>query len=178
MCVVNKKFELLEFVFDSVYVDLQCAEISLTFTAGSVCLCCVCSHVIVFGLSVGLSWYSMWMRGLPWLWYVYCCLCCVCVCMLGECDGDGNAGVGDGRGVVMVSSGHMGNIRGSGIVSSAADVLWMCVVRGMRGVGRVSEMCRIVFYQSCGDIGSVKCMSVFGLQWCGWCRWGGDRGLD
>ena len=23
MCVVNKKFELLEFVFDSVYVDLQ-----------------------------------------------------------------------------------------------------------------------------------------------------------
>ena len=29
MCVVNKQFELLEFVFDSVYVDLQ-YEISLT----------------------------------------------------------------------------------------------------------------------------------------------------
>ena len=37
LCVVNKQFELLEFVFDSVYVDLQYDEISLTFTAGSVC---------------------------------------------------------------------------------------------------------------------------------------------
>ena len=41
MCVVNKQFELLEFVVDSVYVDLQYDEISLTFTAGSVSLCCV-----------------------------------------------------------------------------------------------------------------------------------------
>ena len=36
MCVVNKQFELLEFVSESVYVDLQYDEISLTFTAGSV----------------------------------------------------------------------------------------------------------------------------------------------
>ena len=36
MCFVNKQFELLEFVFDSVYVDLQYDEISLIFTAGSV----------------------------------------------------------------------------------------------------------------------------------------------
>ena len=43
MCVVNKQFELLEFVFESVYVDLQYDEISLTFTAGS----------------VWLSWYPM-----------------------------------------------------------------------------------------------------------------------
>ena len=35
MCV-NRQFELLKFVFDSVYVDLQYDEISLTFTAGSV----------------------------------------------------------------------------------------------------------------------------------------------
>ena len=49
MCVVNKQFELREFVFDSVYVDLQYDEISLIFTAGSVSLCCVCSHVVVFG---------------------------------------------------------------------------------------------------------------------------------
>ena len=34
MCVVNKQFELLEFVSESVYVDLQYDEISLTFTAG------------------------------------------------------------------------------------------------------------------------------------------------
>ena len=46
MCVVNKQFELLEFVFDSVYVDLQYDEITLTFTTGSVYLCCVCGHVV------------------------------------------------------------------------------------------------------------------------------------
>ena len=64
MCVVNKQFELLELVFDSVYVDLEYDEISLTFTAGSVSLCCVYSHVVVFGLSVRLSWYPIWMRWL------------------------------------------------------------------------------------------------------------------
>ena len=35
----------------------------------------------------------------------------------------------------------MSGTRGSGIVSSAADVLWMNVVRVMRGVGGVCEMC-------------------------------------
>ena len=59
VCVVNKNFGLLEFVFDSVYVDLQYDEISLTFTAGSVCLCGVCSPVVVLDLSVRLSWYPM-----------------------------------------------------------------------------------------------------------------------
>ena len=54
MCVVNKQFELLEFVSESVYVDLQYDEISLTFTAGPVCLCgvsgrpwSVCEVVVV-----------------------------------------------------------------------------------------------------------------------------------
>ena len=47
------------------------------------------------------------------------------VCMLRECDGDANAGV------VVVSAGHVGATRGSGIVSSAADVIGMSVVRGM-----------------------------------------------
>ena len=59
MCVVSKQFELLEFVSESVYVDLQYDEISLTFTAGYVCLCGVCSPVVVLGLSVRLLWYSM-----------------------------------------------------------------------------------------------------------------------
>ena len=54
MCVVNKQFELLEFVFDSVYVDLQYDEIYLPFTAGYVCLCGVRSHVVVLGLFVRL----------------------------------------------------------------------------------------------------------------------------
>ena len=41
MCIMNKQFELLELVFNSVYVDLQYDEISRTFTAGSVSLYCV-----------------------------------------------------------------------------------------------------------------------------------------
>ena len=41
----------------------------------------------------------------------------------------------------MVSAGHVGGIRGSGIVSSTTDVLWMSVVCGMRGVGGVCEKC-------------------------------------
>ena len=51
MYVVNKQFELLEFVFYSVYVDPQ-YEISLTFTAEYVC----CHVVVVLGLSVRLSY--------------------------------------------------------------------------------------------------------------------------
>ena len=65
MCVVDKQVELLEFVFDSVHVYLQYDEISLTFTAGSMSLCCVCSFVVVFGPSVVmLPWYPMWIRWL------------------------------------------------------------------------------------------------------------------
>ena len=64
MCVMNKQFELLEFVFDSVYVDQQYDEMYLTFTDGSVCWCSACSPVVVLGLSVRSSWYPMWMRWL------------------------------------------------------------------------------------------------------------------
>ena len=41
----------------------------------------------------------------------------------------------------MVSAWHVGGTRGSDIVSSAAEVLWMSLVRGMRGVGGICEMC-------------------------------------
>ena len=41
----------------------------------------------------------------------------------------------------MVSAGHVAGTRGSGIVSDAVNVLWMSVVRGMRGVVEVCEMC-------------------------------------
>ena len=64
MWVHNKQFEFLEFVFDSFDVDRHYDEIYLTSTAGSVSLWCVCSHVVVFGLSVRLSWFPMWMRWL------------------------------------------------------------------------------------------------------------------
>ena len=45
--------------------------------------------------------------------------------------------------MVVVSAGHeyVGGTRGSGNVSSAADVLEMSVVRGMRGVVVVCEIC-------------------------------------
>ena len=55
MCVVNKQFELLEFVSESVYVDLQYDEISFTFTAGPVCWCGVSNPVAVLGMCVRLS---------------------------------------------------------------------------------------------------------------------------
>ena len=59
--------------------------------------------------------------------------------MMRECEGDGIAEV------VVVSAGHVGDTRGSGIVSSAADVLWMSVVRGIRGVSEVCEICMCLF---------------------------------
>ena len=59
MWVVHKQFEVLEFVFDSVYVDLQYDEIYLIFDSVYVCLCGVCSRVVVLDLSVSLSWYTM-----------------------------------------------------------------------------------------------------------------------
>ena len=52
MCVVIKQFELLRFVSESVYVDLQYDEISLFY-------CWVCVVLVVLGLFVGLSWYPM-----------------------------------------------------------------------------------------------------------------------
>ena len=55
MYVVNKQFELHKLISESVYVDLQYDEISLTFTAGHVCLCAVSSPVVVLGLFVRLS---------------------------------------------------------------------------------------------------------------------------
>ena len=46
---------------------------------------------------------------------------------------------------VSLSAWNVGATRGSGIVSSAADVLWMSVVRGMRGVGEVCDMCTYTY---------------------------------
>ena len=57
----------------------------------------------------------------------------------------------------MVSAGHVGRTRGSGIVSSAADVLWMSVMRGMRGVGGVCEMCMCLTRSGVGGEGVSGC---------------------
>ena len=43
--------------------------------------------------------------------------------------------------MVVVSACQMGVTRGSDIVCSSADVLWMSVVRGVRTVGGICEMC-------------------------------------
>ena len=93
----------------------------------------------------------------------------------------------------MVSAGHVGGTRSSGIVSSASDVLWMSVVHGIGGVGGVCEMCiwlarggvggegvsRLEDWvwalpKSCWNRGSVGRVSVFCLRWC---RWGVGREL-
>ena len=55
--------------------------------------------------------------------------------------------------MVVVSEGHVGGICAPGIVSSAADVLGMSVVQGIR-VGEVCEMC-----MAQGGIGGE------GVQW-------------
>ena len=130
MCVVNKQFELLGFVFDSVYLNLLYDEICLTFTAGYVSLCDVCSRL----------WSVCEVVVVPYVdavvaVTVMCVLLFVLhVCMLEECgcEGNRNAGVWDGGAVVVVSAGNVDGTCDSGIVSSAAGVL------GMR---RVSEMC-------------------------------------
>ena len=44
----------------------------------------------------------------------------------------------------MVGAGHVGGTRGSCIVSSAPDVLWM------RGVGEVCEMCMCLAWVESG----------------------------
>ena len=78
-----------------------------------------------------------------------------------------------------MSACHVCGTCGSGIVSSAADVPWMSVVRGMGGVGGVCKICMGLddmigfgLYQSCGIRGSVGRVCVFGLRCCGWgvCR--------
>ena len=91
----------------------------------------------------------------------------------------------------------MGGICGSGIVSSAADVLGMSVVRGVRGVGGVCDMCmclalaaleergewmrglglgftdpvgtgRVLNVCLCLGCGGVGVGDLRGLRWC-WC---------
>ena len=90
-----------------------------------------------------------------------------------------------------MSAGNMRGTRSSGIVSCAADVLWMSMVRGMRGVGGVcgsgrhgwrgwcvDERIGVVLYQFCGNRWNVGRVSVFGLRWCGWCKECLDQGLE
>ena len=105
--------------------------------------------------------------------------------------------MGDGGSVVRVSEGHddEGGRRGSGSVSSAADVLGKSVVHGMRGVGVVCEMCIYLardivggerdkcirglglrFIKHVGNRVSVGRVYVFEVRWCGWCRW--EAGLE
>ena len=68
-------------------------------------------------------------------------------------EGDGNVGMGDGGGAVVVSAGHVGGTRGSGIVSSSPYVLKMSVVCRMRGVGGVCEMCMCLAWGGLGRDG-------------------------
>ena len=88
----------------------------LTFTAGSVCLCGVCRHVVVY--EVFLVPYVVVTVGevisvvavgevisVVAVTVVYVLLVLLDVSMLGECDCEGNVGVGDAGGVVAESAG-------------------------------------------------------------------------
>ena len=90
-------------------------------------------------ISACVSWISSLSSSSLFLIPFVCCDCdaftVVCVaCVYAErvwwCEVDGNAGVGVAEVWLWLSAGHVGGTRGSGIVSSAADVLWMSVVRG------------------------------------------------
>ena len=114
------------------------------------------------------------------------------VSMLRECKGVRVTAIivwGTGHGVVVVSAEneYVVGTRSSGIMSSAADVLGMSVVRGMRGVGGV---CEILMCLARGSVGGEWCEWIrrlgltnpvatggvldvcLCLRWCGWCRWG------
>ena len=188
MCVVNKQLELLEYVFEPVYVDLQYDEIYLTFTAGSVCLCGVCIPAVVHGLSARLRVTLSCGCG--------CCgdrdactavcVACVYAAKMSWCEDDGNVSVGSGGGVVAVSA-YMAGTRGSGVLSSAGDVPETSVVRC---AGGVCDMCKCLARGGVGGVGGewvtglglgltnsggtwgeMGYVSVFWLRWCGWC-WG------
>ena len=152
MCVVNEQFELLKFVFDSVYVDMQYDENSLTFTAGSVCLSGVYS-----------PWYVSEVVVVPYV-VVTVMLVLLSVLHLGtlrECEGNGNAGVWSGRGVAAVSA-YMGCTRGSGDFSSADDVLEISVVRG---VGGVCDMYICFTWGGLGGVGGERIGFEFYQAW-------------
>ena len=83
MCVVNKQFELLEFVSESVYVDLQYDEISLTFTAGPVCLCGVSSPWSVCEVVV----VPYVVRAVVAVTVMHVLLFVLHMCVLWECEG-------------------------------------------------------------------------------------------
>ena len=61
MCVVNKQYELLEFVLTPFMLTCSMMQFLSLLLLG-MCPCVV--SVVVFCLSVRLSWYHMWMRWL------------------------------------------------------------------------------------------------------------------
>ena len=115
------------------------------------------------------------------------------MCMLRGCEAARLTAmlVWGGGAVVLVSAGHVGGTRCSCIVSSAADVLVMSVMRGMTGVGRVYEvwMCLIrprrrglglgftdpvvtgglldvCLCLGCGGVGGEVIQGSVGMGWC------------
>ena len=87
MCVVNKLFELLEFIFNFVYVDVKYNEISLNFTAGCLCLS---GDVVVLGLS--MSFFVPYVSAMGAVTVMRVLLFVLYVCMLRGWEDDGNAG--------------------------------------------------------------------------------------
>ena len=96
---------------------------------------------VVLGLSVKLSWYPMlWVGAVVAVTVMHVllfCVACVYAVRLLGCERDGNSDVGSGGGVVAMSA-YMSGRSGSGVLSSAGEVIEMSVVIG---VGEVCDMC-------------------------------------
>ena len=78
MCVEIKQFELLEFVFNSVYVELKYRFLSLLLLG----LCGGCSHVVVQSVCEVAS--VPYVVGALVVVTVCSCLCWMLVCWCGE----------------------------------------------------------------------------------------------
>ena len=90
-------------LFNSVYVDLQYNEISLIFTIGYVCLCGVCSHVVIFNMPVRLFWCGECRGCGDSDTCAVDCIGCEYTVRVRKCEDDINVGVENRGGVVAVS---------------------------------------------------------------------------
>ena len=131
-----------------------------------VCVCGVYMHVMVWSVCevVLVPYVDVVVAVMRVLFFV------LHVCMLRECEGDGNAVLGPAEVWLWL-------VRGVSIwrytwfrfVSTADDVIGMSVVRGVRVVGGVCEICMCLAWGVVGGVG----MSVLGLGYTNSIRTGG-----
>ena len=110
---------------------------SLTSTVGSLCLCGVCSSVVVLGLSCEVVVVPYVVGAVVAVTVMPCtvvCVVCVFAARLLGCEGDGNAGVGSGGGCGWDECVY--------VWYNVVQVFWLVQVMSVvRGVGGVCDIC-------------------------------------